>query len=99
MKEAPIKLGYVIGPFDAPTAWELAENIHLAERVGFHIAMLGGEIEVPTIHGGAKLKIPAGTESGKIFRLRGQGVVDAAHGRLDGQGGPMLLTAFGFVAK
>lgn len=47
MKEAPIKLGYVIGPFDAPTAWELAENIHLAERVGFHIAMLGAMPVVP----------------------------------------------------
>ena len=56
-------------------------NIYCEVPVPFHIAMLGGEITVPTIHGGAKLKIPAGTESGKIFRLRGQGVVDAAHGQ------------------
>ncbi|QBG48801.1 molecular chaperone DnaJ [Verrucomicrobia bacterium S94] len=55
-------------------------DIYCEVPVPFHIAMLGGEIQVPTIHGGAKLKIPAGTESGKIFRLRGQGVQDAAHG-------------------
>jgi molecular chaperone DnaJ len=55
-------------------------NIYCEVPVPFHIAMLGGEIEVPTIHGGAKLKIPAGTQSGKIFRLRGQGVADTAHG-------------------
>jgi molecular chaperone DnaJ len=56
-------------------------DIYCEVPVPFNIAMLGGEIEVPTIHGGAKLKIPAGTESGKIFRLRGQGVIDAAHGQ------------------
>ena len=55
-------------------------DIYCEVPVPFHIAMLGGEIQVPTIHGEVKLKIPAGTESGKIFRLRGQGVIDAAHG-------------------
>ncbi len=40
----------------------------------FHIAALGGEIEVPTIHGNAKLKIPPGTEAGRVFRLRGKGI-------------------------
>ena len=35
---------------------------------------LGGDIEVPTIGGRAKLKIPAGSQSGKQFRLRGKGV-------------------------
>lgn len=44
--------------------------------VPFHVAALGGEIEVPTIHGRGKLKIPAGTENGKLFRLRGKGVKD-----------------------
>jgi molecular chaperone DnaJ len=44
--------------------------------VPFDIAALGGEIEVPTIHGRGKLKIPAGTESGKLFRLRNKGVKD-----------------------
>ncbi len=39
-------------------------------------AVLGGEIEVPTLDGWAKIKIAPGTESGKLFRLRGKGVPD-----------------------
>lgn len=35
---------------------------------------LGGEIEIPTPNGEGKLKIPAGSDNGKVFRLRGQGV-------------------------
>jgi molecular chaperone DnaJ len=42
--------------------------------VPFHLATLGGEIEVPTIHGAARLKLPAGVENGRTFRLRGKGV-------------------------
>ena len=37
-------------------------------------AALGSEIEVPTLDGRVKLKIPEGTQSGKVFRLRGKGV-------------------------
>ena len=37
-------------------------------------AILGGEVEVPTISGSAKLKIPAGTQSHTVFRLKGQGI-------------------------
>lgn len=36
-------------------------------------AVFGNQLEVPTIDGRAKIKIPAGTQSGKIFRLRGKG--------------------------
>lgn len=39
-----------------------------------HVAALGGEIEVPTIHGYATLKIPAGLENGTVMRIRGKGV-------------------------
>ena len=35
---------------------------------------LGDEIEVPTLHGKVKLKIPAGTQTGTKFRLKGKGV-------------------------
>lgn len=42
-------------------------------------ATLGGTIKVPTIHGFANLKIPSGTENGKIFRLRGKGIVSPTH--------------------
>jgi molecular chaperone DnaJ len=42
--------------------------------ISFVIAALGGELEVPTLDGKVKLKIPAGTQSGKLFRMRGKGV-------------------------
>jgi molecular chaperone DnaJ len=45
-------------------------------------AVLGSEVEVPTLHGPVPLKIPSGTESGKLFRLRGKGIVDLRTGRL-----------------
>lgn len=44
--------------------------------ISFGKAALGGEIQVPTLEGAAKLKIPAGTQSGKAFRLRSKGVTD-----------------------
>ncbi|WP_249871052.1 molecular chaperone DnaJ [Oceanobacillus saliphilus] len=40
----------------------------------FTQAALGDEVEVPTVHGKVKLKIPAGTQSGKTFRIKGKGV-------------------------
>ncbi|MCG8428504.1 MAG: molecular chaperone DnaJ [Chromatiales bacterium] len=42
--------------------------------ISFVTAALGGELEVPTLDGKVKLKIPAGTQSGKLFRMRGKGV-------------------------
>ena len=42
--------------------------------IGFGTAALGGELEVPTLTGKVKLKIPPGTQTGKMFRMRGKGV-------------------------
>jgi molecular chaperone DnaJ len=42
--------------------------------LSFATATLGGEVELPTLEGHVSLKIPAGTQSGKVFRLRGKGV-------------------------
>lgn len=42
--------------------------------VSFAKAVLGGEIDVPTLNGSARLKIPAGTPSGKVFHLKGKGM-------------------------
>jgi len=52
------------------------EDSHLFCEVpiGFVIAALGGEMEVPTLDGKVMLKIPAGTQTGKMFRVRGKGV-------------------------
>jgi len=44
--------------------------------IGFTHAALGAEIDVPTPHGKVKMKIPAGTQSGNVFRLKGKGVPD-----------------------
>ena len=46
-------------------------------------AVLGGELQVPTLEGGARLKIPAGTQGGQRFRLRGHGLPTAATVRGD----------------
>ncbi|MCI0516619.1 MAG: molecular chaperone DnaJ, partial [Woeseiaceae bacterium] len=42
--------------------------------VSIAAATLGGEVELPTLDGHVSLKIPSGTQSGKVFRLRGKGV-------------------------
>ncbi|MGO2131563.1 MAG: molecular chaperone DnaJ [Halomonas sp.] len=42
--------------------------------INFVDATLGGELEVPTLNGRVKLKIPAETQTGKVFRLKGKGV-------------------------
>ena len=43
-------------------------------------ACLGGELEVPTLDGRVKLKVPEGTQTGKLFRLRGKGVTPVRGG-------------------
>jgi len=43
--------------------------------VSMATATLGGDVELPTLNGNVSLKVPVGTQSGKIFRLRGKGVV------------------------
>lgn len=48
-------------------------NILYELHISFPDAVLGTEVEVPTITGHAKIKIPAGTQAGKIFRLKGKG--------------------------
>jgi len=50
------------------------DDIYVDVAVSFIKAVLGGETEVPTLNGKVKMKIPAGTQSGKIFRLRGRGM-------------------------
>lgn len=49
-------------------------DLHCSVPIGFVSAALGGELEVPTLNGKAQLKIGEGTQSGKVFRLRGMGL-------------------------
>ena len=51
-------------------------NICYTLHISFIDATLGCEMEVPTIHGKVRVKIPAGTPSGKVLKLRGKGVSD-----------------------
>ncbi len=48
--------------------------------INFSTAALGGEIEIPTLKEKGKLKIPAGTQTGTIFRLKGKGIKDIERG-------------------
>jgi DnaJ-class molecular chaperone with C-terminal Zn finger domain len=48
-------------------------NVAYDLHISFPDAVFGTTVEVPTIDGRAKIKIPAGTQSGKIFRLKGKG--------------------------
>ncbi len=50
------------------------ENLYCEVPISFVAAVAGDELEVPTLDGKVKLKIPAETQSGKLFRLRGKGV-------------------------
>jgi molecular chaperone DnaJ len=48
-------------------------NVAFDLHLSFPDVVFGTQVEVPTIEGKAKIKIPAGTQSGKIFRLKGKG--------------------------
>lgn len=59
---------------DHPIFMRDGANLQCELPISFPVACLGGEIEVPTLDGKVKLKIPAETQTGKMFRLRGKGV-------------------------
>ncbi|MGH9342023.1 MAG: molecular chaperone DnaJ [Acidobacteriota bacterium] len=64
-------------------------NIYCEVPITFVQAALGAEIEVPTLSGKEKIKVPEGTQTGAVFRLKGQGIVS-----LNGRGkGDQLVTA------
>jgi molecular chaperone DnaJ len=50
------------------------KHLYCEIPITFADAALGGELEVPTLDGRVKLKIPAETQTSKLFRLRGKGV-------------------------
>lgn len=50
------------------------DDLHCELPISFVAAALGGEIEIPTLDGHASIKIPAETQTGKVFRLRGKGI-------------------------
>lgn len=68
--------------------------------VSFAQAALSAEVEVPTLNGKAKMHLPSGTQSGKIFRLRGKGLPDLhGYGRGDELVRVIVETPTGLNAK
>lgn len=87
--------GHGEGGFQGGQAGDLYVVVHVQEHdlfkregtelfcevpISFARATLGGEVEVPTLDGKASVKIPAGTQHGRMFRLKGKGLPDV-HGR------------------
>ncbi len=56
-------------------------DLHCTMPITFPQATLGAEVEAPTLTGKVKIRIPAGTEGGRVFRLRGNGVPDVRTGQ------------------
>ena len=62
-----------------------ADDLYCELPIPFSAAALGGEVDVPTLEGKAHLKVPAGTQSGQTFKLRGKGITNVngrSHGDL-----------------
>ncbi|MDD5110121.1 MAG: molecular chaperone DnaJ [Patescibacteria group bacterium] len=60
------------------------QDLKMENPISFATAALGGTIDLETLDGTVTLKIPEGTQSGKVFRIRGKGVPDlGGHGRGD----------------
>ncbi len=55
-------------------------NLITEKTISLSQAVLGGQVDVPTLEGNVKMKIPAGTQPGRTFRLKGRGIKDL-HGR------------------
>src|SRR3982751_1341057 len=49
-------------------------DLHCEMPISFTTAALGGDIEIPTLEGHAQIKVPAETQTGQVFRLRGKGI-------------------------
>lgn len=58
------------------------DDLYCKVPVSFGTVVLGGEVEVPTLDGRMNLKIPAETQTDKVFRVRGKGVKNVRNGHL-----------------
>src|SRR3954469_10478948 len=77
---------YVVIHLKAHPVFQRDHNdLHCEMPISFTTAALGGEIEIPTLDGYAKIKVPSETQSDKVFRLRGKGIKgvrSSSHGDL-----------------
>lgn len=61
------------------------DDLHCELPIKFTLAALGGSVEIPTLEGKANLKIPAGTQSGTVFRLKEHGMPNLKTQRIGDQ--------------
>lgn len=61
----------------------IGENLEVEVPVSFTTAALGGEISIPTLRKNVTMKIPAGSQSGQVFRLANQGISKLGAGKSD----------------
>jgi molecular chaperone DnaJ len=73
-----LELTVVVAPH--PFFRRSGDNVVCSVPVSFAVAALGGEIEIPTLEGKGKLKVPAGTQVGSVLRIKGKGVPHRARG-------------------
>lgn len=76
----PGDLYVVVSVREHPIFQRDGKHLYCEVPISFADAALGGELEVPTLDGRVKLKIPEGTQTGKLFRLRGKGVAPVRGG-------------------
>jgi molecular chaperone DnaJ len=70
--DTPIQITVRVRPH--PVFERKGDDIHVELPITIGEAIRGGEVEVPTIHGPSRIRIPAGTQAGKTMRLTGKGV-------------------------
>ncbi len=78
----------VVSIDDHPIFERDGADIHCIMPITFPQAALGAEVKAPTLSGSVKIRIPAGTEGGRTFRVRGQGIGDV---RAKGQQGDLYV--------
>jgi len=83
---------YVIVSIQDHSLFKRVENdVHIDVPVSFTDATLGATVDVPTLTGKASLKIPPGTPSGQVFRLKGKGFASVSGGSAAASAGDMLV--------
>src|SRR5207237_10018488 len=80
------RLNVIVNIMELTCCKRYEDDLYFEVSISFPFAALGGEIPVPTLEGKANLLIPAGTQSGQIFKLRGKGIAN-----IEGRGRGDLL--------
>jgi molecular chaperone DnaJ len=71
---APGDLELVVSVAPHPFFKRVGDDVVCTAPISFVQATLGGEVEVPTLEGKGKLKVPAGTQPGSVLRIKGKGI-------------------------